>query len=86
MFTRAHHWALSWARCIQSTPSHPVYLKSGVRFPKGRGRDFFLFVKASRPALGPNAVSYTMGIADLFSGAKAAGAWYWPLTSIQCRS
>jgi len=21
--TTAHHWSLSWARCSQSTPSHP---------------------------------------------------------------
>jgi hypothetical protein len=24
MFTTAHHWSLSWARCIQSTPFSPV--------------------------------------------------------------
>jgi hypothetical protein len=24
MFTRAHHWSLSWATCIQSTPSYPI--------------------------------------------------------------
>jgi len=28
MFTRAHHWSLSWARCIQSTPSLPISLTS----------------------------------------------------------
>jgi hypothetical protein len=27
MFTRARHWSLSWARCIHSTPSHPVSLR-----------------------------------------------------------
>jgi hypothetical protein len=26
--TRALHWSLSWARAIQSTPSHPISLKS----------------------------------------------------------
>jgi len=25
VFTRARHWSLSWARWIQSTPSHPIY-------------------------------------------------------------
>jgi hypothetical protein len=24
MFTTVHHWSLSWARWIQSTPSHPI--------------------------------------------------------------
>jgi len=28
VFTRAHHWFLSWARCIQSTSSHPISLTS----------------------------------------------------------
>jgi hypothetical protein len=28
VFTRARHWILSWARRIQSTTSHPVYLRS----------------------------------------------------------
>jgi hypothetical protein len=28
VFTRAHHWSLFWARWIQSTPSHPVSLRS----------------------------------------------------------
>jgi hypothetical protein len=27
MFTRALHWSLSWARSIQSTPSHPISLR-----------------------------------------------------------
>jgi hypothetical protein len=27
MFTRALHWSLSWARLIQSIPSHPISLK-----------------------------------------------------------
>jgi hypothetical protein len=30
LFTRAHHWSLSWSRCIQSTFSHPVSLRSIV--------------------------------------------------------
>lgn len=28
VFTRTHLWLLSWARQIQSTPSHPVSLRS----------------------------------------------------------
>jgi hypothetical protein len=28
VFTRAHYWPLSWARWIQSTPSHPISLRS----------------------------------------------------------
>jgi hypothetical protein len=30
-------------------------------------------------------VSYPMGTSGSFPGGKAAGAWNWPLTSIQCR-
>jgi hypothetical protein len=29
--------------------------------------------------------SYPMGTEDSFPGDKAAGAWSWPLTSIQCK-
>jgi hypothetical protein len=28
VFTRARRWSLSWARCIQSTPSHPISIRS----------------------------------------------------------
>jgi hypothetical protein len=28
VFTRALHWSLSWAASIQSTPSHPISLRS----------------------------------------------------------
>jgi hypothetical protein len=28
VFTRAVHWSLFWARSIQSTPSHPISLRS----------------------------------------------------------
>jgi len=36
VLTRARYWFLSWARCIQSTPSHPISLKfpSTPRSPK----------------------------------------------------
>jgi hypothetical protein len=27
VFTRAYKWSLPWARCIQSTPSHPISLR-----------------------------------------------------------
>jgi hypothetical protein len=28
MFTRAYHWSLSWATWIQSTPHHPISIRS----------------------------------------------------------
>jgi hypothetical protein len=28
VFTRAFHWSLSWATSIQSTPPHPIALRS----------------------------------------------------------
>jgi hypothetical protein len=28
VFTRAFHWSLSWTISIQSTPSHPISLRS----------------------------------------------------------
>jgi hypothetical protein len=28
VFTRAFHWSLSWGISIQSTPSHPIFLRS----------------------------------------------------------
>jgi hypothetical protein len=28
VFTRAYHWSLSCTKCIQSTPSHPISLRS----------------------------------------------------------
>jgi hypothetical protein len=28
VFTRAHHWYLSWVRCIQSQPPYPISLRS----------------------------------------------------------
>jgi hypothetical protein len=28
VFRRERHWSLSWARCIQSTTSHPISLRS----------------------------------------------------------
>jgi hypothetical protein len=33
VFTRPRQWSLSWARWIQSTPTHPVYLKSILILP-----------------------------------------------------
>jgi len=30
VFTRAHHWPVSWARCIQSTTLHPSFLRSSL--------------------------------------------------------
>jgi hypothetical protein len=31
VFTRVLHWSLSWARAIQSIPSHPITLRSILR-------------------------------------------------------
>jgi hypothetical protein len=42
----------------------------------------FLCSTASKPALGPDPVSYTMGTGDGFVGGKAAGAWSWLLATI----
>jgi hypothetical protein len=56
---------------------------SRVWFPAGTG--IFLFTTASRTALGPHPASYPMSTRGYFPGGKAAGAWNWPLTSIQCR-
>jgi len=28
VFTADRHWSLSWAKCIQSTPSNPIFLRS----------------------------------------------------------
>jgi hypothetical protein len=33
VFTITHHWLLSWASWIQSTPSHPISLKSILKWP-----------------------------------------------------
>jgi hypothetical protein len=39
------HWPLSWTRCIQSTPSNPISLRS-IRFPAG---DWEFFSSPPRP-------------------------------------
>jgi len=36
--------------------------------------------------LGAHSASYSLGTACYFSRGKAAKAWSWPLTSVQCRS
>jgi hypothetical protein len=28
VFVRLHHWPITWARCIQSAPFHPISLRS----------------------------------------------------------
>jgi hypothetical protein len=33
VFKRALHWSLSWARSVQSTPSHPISLRSFLTLP-----------------------------------------------------
>jgi hypothetical protein len=51
----------------------------------GGGLGIFLFTTASRTARGPLSL-LSNGYRGLFPRGKAAGAWRWPLTSIQCRS
>jgi len=33
VFTAAHHWSLSWVICNQSTPTHPISLRSILILP-----------------------------------------------------
>jgi len=58
--------------------------RSGVRVPAGVG-NFSLHYRCVHTGSGPHPSSYPMGTSDPFPGGKAAGAWSWPLTSIQCR-
>jgi len=44
VFKRSCHWILSWARWIQSTPLHPIYLRSIVIFVTVQEAGFRLFV------------------------------------------
>jgi len=30
MFTRVRHWSLSWVKCVRSTPSNPISLRSSL--------------------------------------------------------
>jgi len=51
----------------------------------GRGREgIFSLSYRVQIVSGVYPASYPMGIRG-FPGGKAAGAWSWPLTSIQCR-
>jgi hypothetical protein len=57
---------------------------AGVWFPVG-ARHFSLFHSVQTDCKArPD--SYLMGARGTFLGGKAAGAWSWPLTSIQCRA
>jgi hypothetical protein len=56
---------------------------SRVWFPAGAG-DFSLHNRVQNGSAAHPA-SYPMGTRDSFPGGEAAGAWSWPLTSIQCR-
>jgi hypothetical protein len=40
VFTGARHWSLSWARCFQSTPWHPLSLRSILILSSHRSRYF----------------------------------------------
>jgi len=53
----------------------------GPGFDSRKGKYFFLFTTASRPALGPPR-ALPNGYQGFFPGGRAAGAWSWPLTSI----
>jgi hypothetical protein len=57
---------------------------STVRFPAGPGN--FSLHHHGQNGSRSHPVSYPMGTRCCFPGVKAAGAWNWPLTSIQCRS
>jgi hypothetical protein len=56
---------------------------SRVRFPAGAWN----FSLHHRVQYGSRVhpASYPMGTRSFFPGGKAAGAWTWPLTSVQCR-
>jgi hypothetical protein len=56
---------------------------SRVRFPAGAG-NVSLHHRVQNGS-GAHPASYPMGTRGSFPGGKAAGAWSWPLTSIQCR-
>jgi hypothetical protein len=56
---------------------------SGVRVPAG-AVNFSLHHRVHTGS-GAHPVSYPMGTKGSFPGDKEAGAWSWPLTSIQCR-
>jgi hypothetical protein len=53
VFTTARHWSQSWARCIQSTPSHPTDLRSMLILSSHLllGLPSGLFPSHSRPKL-----------------------------------
>jgi len=55
----------------------------GVRFPAGAGNFSRHRVQTGS---GAHPASYPRGSGGFFPGSKAAGAWSWPLTSIQFRS
>jgi hypothetical protein len=56
---------------------------SRVRFPAGAG-NLSLHHRVQNGS-GAHPASYPMVTRDSFRGGKEAGAWSWPITSIQCR-
>jgi hypothetical protein len=79
----ADFWFLSF-KCLQLL--HSDWLRAGRQrgWSSSPGKvKIFLFSTSPRPAeVIPD--SYPMGTGGSFSGAKAAGAWSWPLTSSYC--
>jgi hypothetical protein len=55
----------------------------GVRVPAGAGNSSLRH--RVHTGSGAHPASYPMDTRSSFLGSKAAGAWNWPLTSIQCR-
>jgi hypothetical protein len=56
----------------------------GVRFSAG-ARNFSLHHRVQNSS-GAHSASYPMRTRGSFTGGKAAGAWRWPITSIECRA
>jgi hypothetical protein len=85
VFTRDHHWILSWPTGIQKQGQrspHSDWLLAGQ--PRGRSSSpgmvkTFLFSTSSGPALRPTQPPIQW-VHSAFPGGKAAGAWSLPLT------
>jgi hypothetical protein len=75
-------------QCTGSSVSILTRLRAGrPRFDSQvvQWRDVFLFATASRPVVGPTQPPTQWVPRALSHRGKAAGAWYWPLTSVKCR-
>jgi hypothetical protein len=85
-FCAAQRRSLKTLNNIYRLNSSPVGVATGwkarVRFPAVQD---FSFLHSVQTGSGTQPASYPMGTGGSFPGGKAAGAWSWPLTSIQCR-